>query len=320
VRLNGALYAALAEEACVKAGVELRYYETPLAISQDEDGWRVRLAGKGMQAEVRARILVDSTGDASAVRMAGLKCEREAANQPGSLIYRLGGYDVARLDLDDLAAKAEQAVQAGRLEGPDFRFNIRGFLNNGGENATHVLRADGSTSELHTETNIRGRQGMLRMMRFLKPLKGFENLRLERLQPETGVRETWRITGETRVTVRDYTSGRRFDDAVAYSFYPIDLHDERGVRPRQLSVGTVATVPLSALIPKGSRDVLVAGRCVSSDRLANSALRVQASCMAMGQAAGAAAALAASGKLTPAKVPLTEVYKMLRQHGAIVPS
>jgi hypothetical protein len=165
-----------------------------------------------------------------------------------------------------------------------------------------------------------GRQGLLRMMRFLKPLKGFENLRLERLQPETGVRETWRIAGETRVTVRDYTSGRRFDDAVAYSFYPIDLHDERGVRPRQLSEGTVATIPLSALIPKASRDLLVAGRCVSSDRLANSALRVQTSCMAMGQAAGAAAALAASGRMTPAQVPLAEVHKVLRQHGAIVPA
>ena len=64
---------------------------------------------------------------------------------------------------------------------------------------------------------------------------------------------------------------------------------------------------------------MVAGRCVSSDRLANSGLRVQASCMAMGQAAGVAAALAVEKKTTPRKVPLKDIRQQLKQHGAIVP-
>jgi len=77
-------------------------------------------------------------------------------------------------------------------------------------------------------------------------------------------------------------------------------------------------VPLGALIPKGVRNLLVAGRCLSSDRLANSALRVQASCMAMGQAAGAAAALAArSGDTAPT---LERIRQALTDHGAVVPS
>ncbi len=319
VRLNGALYAALAEEACVNAGVQLRYYETPLSIKRGEGGWKVQLAGKGTQIEVLARKLVDSTGNAAVIGMIGLDREREGANQPGSLIYRLSGYDMARADLDGMATKADEAVAAGGLESTDFRHNLRGFLASGGENATHLPGADSTTSELHTQTNIRGRLSMLRMMRFLKQFRGFEGLRLERLQPEAGVRETYRIVGETKVKVGDYTSGRKFDDAVAYSFYPIDLHDERGIRPRPLAQGTVATIPLTALIPKSSRDVMVAGRCISSDRLANSALRVQASCMAMGQAAGATAALAAKMNLTPANVPLDEILKTLRQHGAITP-
>jgi len=78
-------------------------------------------------------------------------------------------------------------------------------------------------------------------------------------------------------------------------------------------------VPLRALIPKDSRNIMVAGRCVSSDRLANSGLRVQAPCMAMGQAAGVAAAQAAKDGITPSKVPLAEIRRLLRQHGAIVP-
>ncbi len=320
VRVNGALYAALAEEACVHAGVQLRYYEAPLAITRADAGWRVQLAGKGTQIEILARKLVDATGNAAAIALAGLDREREKTNQPGSLIYRLSGYDMARADLNEMTAKAEDAVKTGRLESTDFRHNLRGYLANGAENATHLPGADSSTSELHTQTNINGRLSMLRMMRFLKPFRGFEGLRLDRLQAEAGVRETYRIVGETKVKVGDYTSGRKFDDAVAYSFYPIDLHDERGIRPWPLKHGTVATIPLSALIPKSSRDLIVAGRCISSDRLANSALRVQASCMAMGQAAGATAALAAKMNLTPAAVPLAEILKTLRQHGAITPA
>ena len=179
----------------------------------------------------------------------------------------------------------------------------RAFLAAGGESHMHVLEADSSTSETHTLTNSRGRESFLRMIRFLKPLPGFEKLRIERLQPETGVRETYRIVGEMTVTREDYVSGRKFPDAVAYSFYPIDLHDEQGVRPKPLAESVVPTIPLGALIPKGSRNVLVAGRCLSSDRLANSALRVQASCMAMGQAVGVTAALAARSGSTPSRVP-----------------
>jgi len=98
----------------------------------------------------------------------------------------------------------------------------------------------------------------------------------------------------------------------------VDLHTKTGVRPKQLKPGIVPTIPFSALVPKDSTNILVAGRCVSSDRLANSGLRVQASCMAMGQAAGAAAALAAQKNTTPHAVPLSELKALLKSHGAIM--
>ena len=79
-----------------------------------------------------------------------------------------------------------------------------------------------------------------------------------------------------------------------------------------------ATVPLRALTPKGSRNLLVAGRCLSSDRLSNSALRVQATCMATGRAAGAVAALAAQRGVTPGEVPPGEIRALLKLNGAIV--
>ena len=139
------------------------------------------------------------------------------------------------------------------------------------------------------------------------------------LQPEASFRESYRIIGETIITHDDYTSGRVFNDAVCYAFYPVDLHTKTGVMPKPLKPGTVPTIPLSALVPKGSQNIMVAGRSISSDRLANSGLRVQASCMAMGQAAGVAAALAAAYRTTPLEVPLSEIHKLLREHGAIIP-
>jgi hypothetical protein len=319
VRLNGALYAVLAEEACLKAGVQLRYYEMPISFQRYDGGWRVRTAGKGLQIEVQTRQVLDCTGNAAAVGLMGLPLRREAMIQPGTMIYRLTGYDATRVDLDDMEEQARGAVKAGLLEPSDFRHDLRSYLAAGGENAMHIPDADSTTSELHTQTNIRGRLSLLRMMRFLKQFRGFEGLRLVRLQPEAGIRETYRIVGEDTVTADDYRQGRKYVNSVAYSFYPIDLHDENGVLPRQLPFGTVPTIPLGALIPRLSRDVMIAGRSISSDRPANSALRVQASCMAMGQAAGVAAALAAKMNLTPAKVSLPEILKTLREHGAITP-
>jgi len=319
VRLNGTLYAALAEEACLNAGVQLRYYEMPMSFQHDDQGWHVRIAGKGQQIELLARQVLDCTGNAAVIGLMGLPRRRESVIQPGTLIYRLTGYDANQANLEEMEEKARNAVKAGRLESADFQHDLRRYLAAGGENAMHIPDADSTTSELHTQTNIRGRLSLLRMMRFLKQFPGFEGLRLDRLQPEAGIRETYRIVGENTVTADDYTQGRKFDNAVAYSFYPIDLHDEHGVLPRQLPSGRVPTIPLGALIPQSSRDVMIAGRSVSSDRLANSALRVQASCMAMGQAAGVTSALAAKMNLTPAKVPLSEILKTLQEYGGITP-
>jgi hypothetical protein len=105
------------------------------------------------------------------------------------------------------------------------------------------------------------------------------------------VRETVRIVGEYTVTAEEYVRAEKYEDAICNAFYPVDLHVEHGIEQVFLADGLVPSVPYRALIPKGSKRLLVAGRCISSDTYANSALRVQAPCMAMGQAAGVAAAM-----------------------------
>lgn len=279
VHVNQFLYALLAEEKCADAGVQIAYYEFPQAITATADGWQVDCIGFGTQRRVLCKQIIDCTGGAEVVGLLNLPRLREEENQPGSMLFQMG------------AAHNPASQQLNRL---------------------YVHGADSTNSRTVTAANLTGRKAILQKVRQ-------EKRRLMHLQPETGFRETYRIVGETTVTVQDYTSGRLFEDAVCNAFYPVDLHTKTGVRPQPLKPGTVPTIPLGALIPSGSRNIMVAGRSISSDRLANSGLRVQASCMAMGQAAGVAASLAAKGGSTPLEVPLIEIHGMLREHGAIVP-
>ncbi len=279
VPVNMFLYAIMAEEKCTQAGVQIAYYEFPQAITETADGWQVDCAGFGTRRRVLCKQIVDCTGGAEVVGMLRLPRLREEETQPGAMLFQIGS-----------------ANDPGR----------------GQLHALYVHGADSSNSRTVTKASMTGRKAVLAKVRE-------EKQRLMHLQSEPGFRESYRIVGETMITVNDYTSGRTYDDAICNAFYPVDLHSKTGVRPKPLKPGTVPTIPLRALIPKDGRNIIVAGRCVSSDRLANSGLRVQASCMAMGQAAGATASLAAQHETTPLSVPLAEIRKLLREHGAIVP-
>jgi len=321
VRINPNIYALLAEEKCLEAGVQLRYYETPVKAEFKGNSWDVEVVGKGNHIKISCKQLIDCTGNAFVTSLAGYKVLRGDEIQPGSLMFRIDGYDYQSLDKKLIRKKYNKAVKEGRLVNEEFRNNIEGLLRSAGDNIHHIAGADSTTSETHSFTNIKSRTTLLETLRFLRELPGCENTRLISMQPETGIRETYRIDGEYQITHEDYISGKVFDDALAYSFYPIDVHDVKGdgVHPVHLAEGVFPMIPKRALIPKDSQNLLVAGRCVSSDRLANSALRVQASCMAMGQAVGAVSALAVKSGKDILDIPINEIRELIVQHGGIVP-
>jgi hypothetical protein len=329
IPINPAVYALIAEEACLDAGIDLHYHEILAAVNRAEEGrptdgaWTVQSVGKGLVRRTTAHELIDCTGDADVVGLLGLPRERGDVRQPGTLEFRFGGYDIGELDVEIVQEHFETAMQEGDLQPGDFwlaedRLFID-FLRNGGHNQQHIFGADSSTSRTQTAANIEGRRAALRLLRFIRGLPGCEQATLEQLHTMAAIRETYRIVGETTITYDDYISGRVFDDAVCNSLYFIDVHTEHGVEHEFVPAGRVPTVPLGALIPKGSEHLLVAGRAVASDRLANSALRVEASCMAMGQAAGAAAALGVKLETPSRNVPIAEIRDLLAEHDAIVP-
>lgn len=319
IRLNGQLYAMLIEEKCTDAGVQLRFYETPVSASFQKGVWTVDTVGKGTNTRIICNQLIDCTGNAYVSSIAGFDVLRESVIQPGTLQFQIGGYDFKSLDLKMIQSRYQEEIEKGTLIKTDFRNNIVGLLRSAGDNIQHVLGADSTTSETHTAANIKGRASLLQTLRFLRTLPGCEKIKIVDMQNETAVRETYRIDGYYKITHADYVTGKVFDDSLSYSYYPIDVHDENGVVPDHLAEGIVPTVPLRALVPKNSRNFLVAGRCVSSDRLANSALRVQASCMGMGQAAGAVAVLANMQNKSPLEVSMTDIRKLIEDHGGIVP-
>ncbi len=282
LRINPFLYSLMAEEKCEQAGVEIAYYEFPLSVTATDSGWHVNCVGFGTQRTVNCKQIVDCTGGAEVVAMAGYSRLRESEIQPGTHNYQL-----------------DTATNPGRSR-----------LNGG---FAYVCDADSSNSRTLTATNLKGRKALLARVRS-------GNHRLMHMQPEVSVRETYRIDGETVITVDDYLSGHYFEDSICNAYYPVDLHRcGSSIYKKYHTDGAFPKIPLSALVPKSSTNIIVAGRSVSSDRLANSGLRVQASCMAMGQAAGAAAALAADRDTTPLSLPIDDIRTLLQEHDAIIP-
>jgi hypothetical protein len=320
ISLNSALYVLLAEEKCIDAGVDVRYYESPVSVEFKKNRWRVNTSGKGTNAIINCNQIIDCTGNAFVVAMAGHNVIRDTELQPGSLIFTLEGYEPEKLDLSKIPDKCHGLLRSNMLFNSEKKNTPNNFPHTVPYNYVYVAGANSTNSETHTDANIRGRKELLKLLREIRTYPGCQNISISGLKTETAVRETYRISGLYEITREDYINGVNFNDAISYSFYPIDLHrNGKKIHQEFLKEGVVAQIPLRSLIPKNSNNMIVAGRCLSSDRMANSALRVQASCMGMGQAAAVAASIANRMGVSPENVPFNDIKNELINNGAIVP-
>ncbi|WP_269542395.1 FAD-dependent oxidoreductase [Cerasicoccus fimbriatus] len=324
VRLCPVLMAALIDEDLRMSGCELMLHTMPAAIEKSDEHWRIQLCGKEGLFAVQSKWIIDATGDANAAHLAGCPLKpRNEKLQPGTLVFSFDGYDPQNIDIDALNKVALSARANGELEPGDFGWHgdsLAHLVHSRGKNSIHTTGIDAFTSAGKTTAELKSRAALLRVFRFLKTQPGFENLSVAWAAPECGVRETRIIDGESTITYEDYLHGKRWPDAVSYSYYPIDLHTDHGLRKEMLAEGVVSTIPLSAMIPRGVGQFLAAGRCASGDQLANSAYRVQGTCMGMGQAAGAVAALASQVGITNAQqVDYAKIRQAVVAEGAIFP-
>lgn len=314
ILLDKLVYTKVLYDMCREAGVSVMTNAMLSAASEGEDGISLLVTDKAGLLTMDAKVAVDASGDASLATMLSYETMQSEVCQPATLDNHLVGYERDKVDLEDLKEKWEKSPISEKssyqrvlwyLDIEKINSHVTSVMAERPENRAALERA--AIEELYAHLAV------------LKTVRGLENLSVDRLADEVGVRETVRIVGEHIVTVEEYVRGEKYEDAICNAFYPVDLHVAHGIEQTFLADGVVPTIPYRALIPKGAKRLLVAGRCLSSDTYSNSALRVQAPCMAMGQAAGVSAAIAAkSGKMV-INIPIEKIRASLADIGAILP-
>lgn len=314
IRVNKFIYTHVLFDMCREAGIDVLCNSMISYVSETENGVKLVVTGKGGLASVVAKAVIDATGDADATRMAGYEVCKSETLQPSTLENHITGYDIDAVSEEEIASAFPKADLPGYLT----PLHIVNMLRNHSI-GVHVACDNADNSRGKTELEIKAYSAVMSIYRFMRGIKGLENLEVDYVAHETGVRETNRILGESTVTADDYISGKHYADSVCYAFYPIDRHVMGGIEQVFHKPDVVSEIPYSALTPRGSKHIICAGRCISADTYANSAIRVEATCMATGQAAGCAAALAAKNDIKVSDVCCTELWAALRNIGAIVP-
>lgn len=312
--LNQFIFRSVLLQMCQENGVELLTSTMVSYVQENADNVVLLLTAKDGLYQLNAKVLIDATGDANAVTIAGYPTVKSPVQQPATPQNHLSGYDFQNVKLADIEKAFEKAVFPSYITPQSILYYLEIHKFN-----VHIPCQDAHTSQGKTKLECDAIQLATKLYKFCREIPGLENLTVDYYAEETGVRETLRIIGEATLTAEDYISGKHFDDGVCYAFYPIDLHIMEGIKQKFFEENQVGEIPYGTLIPKGAKRILCAGRCISSDTDANSAIRVQAPCMAMGQAAGCAAAIAAKENLAVKEVPISLLYRSLNQIGAIVP-
>jgi hypothetical protein len=174
--------------------------------------------------------------------------------------------------------------------------------------------------DLLTNAEIEGRRQALEYLRFLKSdIPGYAEADLVAFGTQIGIRETRRLHGEYRLTREDVLSARQFPDQIGLCGAPIeDHHSGSDTTWHYLPDGQCVGIPFRTLIPQKLENLLVAGRCFSATHDAHASVRSMAQCMAMGQAAGAAAALCSNSKRAPRELDFRDLEQSLLKSGAIL--
>lgn len=312
-----------------EAGVQLAFHSLAVGVVQEGDRLRgVIFEGRDGRWACGADVVIDCTGDGDIAALAGAEFEHDPALiQAPTTMFRFGGVDVERasaLSRDALRARLEAAVASGldlpRTAGGAFSLRP-GSMH---LNITRVVK-DGrapdplDTQEI-TEAEVEGRRQLgAYLQAFRRFVPGYEDCYIEDIGAQIGVRESRRIRGDYWLTEHDVLNEGRFPDAVACSAWPVEEHGAgRATLWRFLAPGTYYQLPYRMMLPVGREGLLVAGRCASASHEAHASMRVAAVCMALGEAAGVAAAQAAAGGLTPRCINTEALRAQLRAQGAFL--
>jgi len=342
----------VALEMLTEAGVDVRFYTFCAGVVMDGDRiCGVITESKSGRSAILGKVVIDCTGDADVAYRAGVPCEKGNANggmQPPTLMFCLAGVDTEKLrmsiadqpkgartyltdfipaeyfgqnhqfiivGLRELIAKAQTEMG---LRIPNERTIIITGLRSGEVwiNMTRVKGVDGTDAASLTMGEIEARRQIDDIVTYLvNYVPGFEKAHFTKTAPFLGIRETRRIVGRYVMTQEDVLACRHFDDAIAVASYPIDIHRPADDGCTLIWCGDCYDIPYRSLIPTKVSNLIVAGRSISATHEAMGAIRVMATCMAMGEGAGRAAKISVRGNRTPAEIDVEELRRQQLEHG-----
>ena len=292
----------------------------------------------GFQA-VAARTVIDATGDADIAALSGcptiLGREEDRLMTPVTLQIHMD-----HIDADALAAYANSHGKGLYRWGDE----IQGLIKQGEwpfaydrlisvqltekdtfmVNTSRITGIDGTDGASISKAMVQGRRESLQLLAILrKHVRGFESARIKAIAPLLGVRETRRIVGEFVMTIDDLCSGRTFEDTIGFSAYGWDLPDPKRpshqpMHEKKVKKPALTPIPYRIMLPQSIENLICPGRAVSVDRDLLGPLRVMAPVMAMGEAAGVAAAQVARDGIPFAAVNPEELRSRLQEQGAIL--
>jgi glycine/D-amino acid oxidase-like deaminating enzyme len=317
------------EVLAAEAGVDLLLHAWATGVRvRDGRVEAVRTWSKGGERWFAAGAIVDASGDADVSAMAGSgydDAKTTPTTQALSTLFKVANVDVARASAvpkAELWARMREAAISGdyrlpRLEGSWHRTPHAGVVT---VHMTRIPNVDATDPVALTRAEVEGRRQVREYHRFLRDrVPGFEEAVVVATSPAIGVRESRRVAGDYRLTREDVLAGRRFPDEVALCGAPIEDHGPGGGTTWDyVPDGGVYGIPFRTLLPAGLDGLVVAGRCFSATHDAHASARSMATCMAMGQAAGTAAALAARDGKTPRAISAAELQARLLVDGALL--
>ena len=349
---NPETLALIYDEMCEESGVNVLYQAVLVDVLKSDAKISAcvvqTIAGL---AAIRANVFIDGTGDAFLSRAAGVPYEqgyeKTGSNQPLSFRFEMGGIDVDRLyqhvavELKDDWCKSklpyfEIAEAMHRKQ----RYVLEEFMARGVESgeltqeeaeymqAYTIIGKNGVMSMNCPEIPVRfratdpisyskavtfGRKMMRHIADYMiRHMPGFENAYISREAAMLGARESWRIRGKYYLVEDDYHNQSRFPDAVCRTAWFIDAHGEKV--SEKLPKGGFYEIPYRSLVNEKVPNLITAGRCISASFILQASMRIQATCMSIGEAAGVASAWALAHNIEANEVRWEDIPQEKRSY------
>lgn len=325
----------VAETMCVESGVELLYnamFLSTVRSGGDSVIEQVIFATKAGLIGIEAKVVIDCTGDADVAYESGVPFkygDDDGKTQPTSIFFSVKGVDKAKLEkvreeTNDFRSIFYQEIISKELE--EGRYHVPREKVALYENPDGTFRVNMSRVYVNnecdpfemTDATIKGRKQIYEIIEMMRRcIPGCEKIELVESAHSLGVRESRRIQGDFVLSGDDIKEKTKFDDVIFLSGNSVDMHSGSLVN-YQPAEGEPFQVPYRILLPKKIKNMMVAGRCCSLDRVALAAIRVMPPVFAMGQAAGTAASICAKKGIAPNKIDIIELQKCLIDDGAVL--